>query len=153
VENLESNNINQLWIKNIYENIKKLEELFRRSSEGCSSLIEYLMIPISIREREISEAMYKNLKLIRTEMKLLVADCCLHLQDNKYNKYLEKIDALKKIINNKAIFITESYSARLNMIIGSQVTQYFQETLDFFFNLRVEIMRDIKSLLYAENQY
>lgn len=150
MENLESNNVNQLWVRNIYENIKRLEELFRRANEGCSSLIDYMSIPYNLRDREITEAMYKNLKLIRTEMKLLVADCCLHLESTKYESYLNKINSLKTIINNRQIFIQESYSARLNQVINSQVTPYFQETLDFFFNLRVEIMKDIKSLLYAE---
>lgn len=147
----ESTNINSKWLENIYENIKNLEALERVAREGCASLIDYLKIPYDMRPIEIGEAMYKTLKFMVTELGLLIDDLKPILQD-KCDKYKEKLDGLKSILNKRNRFIIDITSARNNRAVSVKPTPYFYETLDIITEIKVEIISEpeVSGILYVK---
>ncbi len=66
----EATNISDLWLKNIFENVKNLESMERLAREGCVSLLEFAQMD----SRMLPEIQYKNLKMMISEIELLLSE-------------------------------------------------------------------------------
>jgi hypothetical protein len=146
---VESDNINSIWLKNVFESLKNLEIMQRNAREGCSSLFEYLQIPMEHRNAILADAQYKNLKFMVTEFSLLLSKLAPILEPDD----VEKLDGINqrflKIIDHKNIFIKE---LRRNNFPYSQTTPAFDETLNLISLQVSKIIMKIEHLLYIKNE-
>jgi hypothetical protein len=146
-DEVKSANINGLWLQNIYENLKKLEENMRLAREGCNSVLEYLQL-YNIPRSSLNDIRYKNLRLIITELSLLVTDLLPVIK--KSDEYYESIKQLDQLIDNKNLFIKETSNLD-GELKSSIVTPFFKATLDQADNIRRKIIIDIGNILYMDN--
>jgi len=144
IDNLETANINTLWMQNIYENIKNIEDLLRIAKEGVPNLVDFLQIPINQRDIQINEARYKATRLIITEMELLLSDSSPILKDDKYETFMKRLGSISKAIRNKGLFIKTKHSASTNTITGSSTSRLLEDTIDFLAYLRTKIILELK---------
>lgn len=144
---INSANINERWLQNIYENIKKLEDYERLVREGCASLLDYLQIPLAQRPLIIGLTQFKNLKFFLTEFRLLLADLTPILDSGKANEYENAISTIDKALEAKGLFLKNNYNANLQLI-ETKPTEFFYTTIDTLHKLKVDLFKDIKHILY-----
>lgn len=152
----QTSNINEKWLENIYENIKKTEELERLVREGCSSLLDYMNIPVSMRPVIVGTTQFKNLRFLITEFKLLLADVSpvLYNETTKEDgtaKFREFLDNVTKALENKSLFIKSSYDIN-GKLINTHITPFFNQTIEAFYSFKLELFKEIKHILYIENR-
>lgn len=151
VNNLQSGNINAIWLQNIYENIKNLEMLERLAREGCNSLLDYLQMPFEQRDLIIGDLQYKNLRFIITEIYLLLSDLTPVLKDIELNNFYKALDKMKTIIEDRTLFLDEPRLANKRLKY-SHPTEFFYLTLDFLHQLKINIIRSISHILYIKEE-
>jgi hypothetical protein len=143
---ISSANINTLWLKNIYENLKKLEENMRLAREGCNSVMDFVRVyGLGL---SINEIKYQNLRLVITELSLLITDLLPVLKEKALN-YEISIKELDKTIQLKNLFIKESRNID-GTLKESTVTPFFRATLEHSESLRRRIILDIAPILYLD---
>lgn len=147
-----STNINSLWLENIYENLKNLEQLERLAREGCSSLFDYFQTSETQRRIVFADLQYKNLRFIVTEINLLLTDLTPVIEKNKLEYFRIAIRKVEEAINERKLFINEKFSATRNGIISSNVTNFFHETLNYLTEMRIKIIKEIAPILYVQDE-
>lgn len=148
----ESSNINAQWLKNIFENLKNLESLERTAREGCITLLDYLNIPMSEWKIKEGDSMYKNLKFMLTEIKLLITDLTPVLDKEVLESFNTKVESLDRLLKIDKLFVNRVFSLNGSSIIATKVTPYFYETLDAVSILKREIISKIAHILYMKNE-
>lgn len=142
-----TSNINEKWLNNIYENIKKLEEYERLVREGCSSLLDFLQIPIKQREIVLGLTQFKNLRFFVTEFRLLLGDLTPVLEEDKAKEFKKVIDKVDTALNNEGLFIEKVRNAD-RQIIEVKTTKFFHVTINSLHNFKVDLFKQIKHILY-----
>lgn len=147
----ESTNINSKWLENIYENIKNLENLERSAYEGCVSLLDYLQIPPETRHVIVGDAQYKNLKFMVTEIHLLLGDLTPVMKKERLKSFREQIEMIQNVISERYLFVKEPKNQD-RTIKYSQVTPFFEKSLKFLSEIKIEIIKEISDILYVRAQ-
>lgn len=147
-----SGNINDKWLLNVYENIKRLEEFERMIREGCSSILDFLQIPLHKRAVVIGSAQYKNLRFFITEFRLLMADLTPILDKDRVAVFEKTISHIEKALDSDRLFVKSIYDLNHN-VIETKPTPFFYETLNILHNLKIELFKDIKDILYIKSSY
>lgn len=142
----DSANINERWIMNIFENLKKAEDFERYAREGCKDIIEFVQIPFSQRNIVIGEIQYKNLKLMLNEMLLVLPDIKPVIEDTSELK--TKLDNIANDIENKQRYI--EYVSDVNGIKDSKMTSLFYKTLNLLSFMRESIIYQLRHILYIK---
>lgn len=138
-------NINEKWLDNIYENIKNLENYERLVREGCTSLLDFVNMPLKNRPVVIGLTQFKNLRFLITEFKLLLGDLTPVLDSSDYyDEILKKID---KCLIYEKLFINSEININKE-IVNIKPTPFFYETLDIIHDLKRELFKKIKHILY-----
>lgn len=148
----EATNINSLWLMNVFENLKNLERMQRLAKEGCSSVMEYLSLPIAEKELIIADVQYKNLRFIVGEIDLLLTDLTPVIEEKKIEKFRENLSKVVQIMNNRKLFVHEPYSQSKKQIITRNLRPLFYDTLQYLTQLKVEIIKEISHILYVKGQ-
>lgn len=144
---VQTSNINDKWLDNVYENIKKIEEYQRLAREGCGSLLEYLQFSQKQREIVMGQLQYKNFKFILTEFVLLLADLTPIMEDAKEKTFQDTIDKINAISTNENLFLENRYDVNKNLV-RSVPTPFFYSTLDVLHKLKIDLFKEIKHVLY-----
>lgn len=148
----ESDNINTLWLKNIFDNLKNIENISRLAKEGCTSIVEYAEIPLNNRAYFIGDTQYKNLRFLVTELSLLLDDLEVPIENkDELHKYKKSLDKISNIITNRKLFLKEPRDKDGN-IISSTPNQFFYDTLDILQHLKVNIYNNISHILYIRKK-
>lgn len=150
-ERLQSGNINALWIDNIYQNLKNLENMERLANEGCLSILEYASIPIGQNKIVLGDLQYKNLRMMVSEFDLLITDLTPVIEEKDITLFINEINNIKKVINNRKLFVKESTSHR-NIMMSSEITPFFNETLIYLRDLKRKLIKQIEGLLYIKQE-
>lgn len=150
IENIQSSNINEKWLDNIYENIKKIEEYERLVREGCASLLDYVQIPLKSRPVVVGLTQFKTLRFLLTEFTLLLADLTPVLED-KSKIYQKTIDTIDEVILNEKYFIQKRYDVNKNLT-SVELTKLFYETVKTIHILKRDLFKEIKHILYIPSQ-
>jgi hypothetical protein len=150
-------NINIRWLENIYENLKNLEGMERVTREGCSSLIEFLQIPQEHQGFVIPIAQYKSLRIMATEIKLLLDDLTPVMDVEKLKDYRRQINNIMGfnengdcILDNQDMFIREV--RKNNQVSYYEITPFFNKTLNFISAIKAGIIKDIGHILYIKEE-
>lgn len=141
-------NINEKWLNNIYENIKNLEDYERLVREGCKSLLDFMNIPERNRPIVIGLTQFKNLKFLVTEFTLLLADLEPVLKTSE--KYDKVLDNIEQALPYERLFIRTKTNVN-NEITEVEVTGFFNQTLKTLHNLKRELFKEIKHILYINS--
>jgi hypothetical protein len=147
----QSANINEKWLTNIYENIKKLEDYERLVREGCSSLLDFVQIPLSNRSSIVGQTQFKNLRFLITEFKLLLADLTPILEEDKVKEFDRFLNNIDKAISHEKLFLNSSYDVN-RTLIETKPTEFFYQTIETIHKLKVDLFRQIKGILYIKSQ-
>lgn len=140
-------NINEKWLGNIYENIKKLEEYERLVREGCSSVLEFAQIPTKARPVMIGLTQFKTLRFFITEFKLLLADLTPILEPEDAKAFDNVLSNIDKALPNEKLFLINYYDINRNLVSTSP-TDFFYITLDTLHKIKVDLFKKIKHILY-----
>lgn len=146
-ENIQSANINSLWLNNIYENIKNIETYAKFAYNGCKDVMEYLQIPLEIRQKTIADVQYKNLSLMVNELKIVIPDTVPVIGEEKAKEFLNKLNIYSQTLKKRELFIQKVNDAE-NNIKYNNVTELFEKTLDDASYLRIELILLLKNILY-----
>lgn len=147
-----SSNINAIWMQNVYENLKNLENMERLAREGCISILEYVQIPFETRPLIIADIQYKNLRLMVSEIHLLLTDLTPMVEEDKLIEFRKEIENMDRIINLRKLFVKERISQSRGLITATEVTPFFRETLKFISLIRISIVNEIAPLLYLKEE-
>ena len=147
---LNSANINEKWLVNIYENIKKLEDYERLVREGCSSLLDYVKIPLNNRSSVIGLTQFKNLRFMITEFKLLLADLTPILEQDKAKAFDSFLNNLENALKCEKLFLIYSFDVN-GKIIETRTTEFFSVTIEALHKLKVDLFKQIKNILYINS--
>lgn len=147
-----SANINEKWLINIYENIKKLEDYERLVREGCSSLLDYVQIPLANRSSIIGLTQFKNLRFMITEFKLLLADLTPILDQKKASEFDDFLNQLEKSLRYEKLFLSSSYDVN-RRLTETKTTEFFNLTIETLHKLKVDLFKQIKNILYINSNY
>lgn len=145
---LESDNINSIWLKNVYESLKNLEIMERNAREGCASLFDYLQIPLDYRVKEFAEIQYKNLRFMVTEFALLITKLSPLIEDDELKKLREINKRLTRIINNRSLFLRDIKKG--GGIIHTTLTITFDNTLELLSSQVSDIIKKMEHILYIK---
>lgn len=140
-------NINDKWLDNVYENIKALEEYERLIREGCKSLLDFLNIPYKNRPVIIGDTQFKNIKFFLTEFKLLLGDLSPILGEDDEKSFYNIINKIDDALKRQDLFITNKYDLN-NNLIEVVPTKFFWETVEALHRTKVDLFRKIKHILY-----
>lgn len=138
-------NINEKWLMNIYENIKNLEDYERLVREGCKSLLDFMNIPERNRPIVIGLTQFKNLKFIITEFQLLLGDLTPVLKSSE--KYDKVLDNIERALQTERLFIRTRTNVN-NEVIEVVPTEFFYQTLKTLHDLKRDLFKEIKHILY-----
>ena len=145
---VQSANINEKWLNNIYENIKNLEDYERLVREGCASLLDFMNIPQRDRKIVIGLTKFKNLSFLVTEFKLLLADLTPVIKNSKeYDEILDNIDNALRV---EKLFIKTTTNVH-NQVVEVKTTDFFNATLTALHNLKRDLFKEIKGILYIQS--
>lgn len=151
-DNIQSANINALWLQNIYENLRNLQAYERLAREGCMSIIEYIQVPWEKKQIYLNDVQFKNLKFIGTEMQILLVDLTPIMDAKDLDKFQKQLDNMNKVINLRKLFIKEFFSGIKKEVTKSEMTPFFYETLNLFIKLRSDIINSISHVLYVKQE-
>lgn len=146
-------NINMLWLQNIFENLKNLEYMERIAREGTDSLIDYIKVPEQDRSRYFAAIQYKNLKMMISEMFLLLADLQPVITSQFYKEIKESLDKLQESITEERKFIKSYFSQVSKSVYKAELTTNFDVMLKIVSSMRSRIIKEISHLLFVEAPY
>lgn len=151
-QEFETTNISDLWLRNIFENVKNLENMERLAREGCSSILEFAQMSRQDQIFMISEIQYKNLKMMTSEIILLLSDISSIIDNKKYKKYKKTIEKIDSVIHNRKLFILESWNRTRSphRLISKSLTKHFNKFLEFISSLKIEIIEEISPMLFVK---
>lgn len=149
-EYTQSANINEKWLENIYENIKKLEEHERLAREGCINLFEYVQMTHQQREINMGDVQYKNLRFFITEFNLLLSDLTPILDDEKTDYFRLTLNRVEDMMENKNAYVKYLYNSS-RKLIKTKATNSIEITLRLLSSLKVELFKEIKNILYIKS--
>jgi hypothetical protein len=137
-------------LDNVYDNIKLIENYERNAREGCVNLLDYLRIPPTQRSVILGDIMYKNLKFLITEFKLLFTDLAPIINQTKLERFNNYLNEVEKNINNRKLFLQEVYDTN-RRLKDIKVKPFYYSTLEVLSQLKIELFIEIKGILYVSS--
>lgn len=143
---LQSGNINSIWLKSIGDDLKLIGDYIGYAYEGCNTLPEYILMVTQGVQHSIPDLRYKNLKLIISRFSILVPRLGPIIGD-KVNLYLNSLSFLQKDVHQRKLFIAETHSS-VTKHTTQTVTPFFNATLEQLEELHRKLIMDVAHLLY-----
>lgn len=150
--NFGSLNKNDVWLDNILENIKNLEIMLRNANEGCQNISEYAAIPFEMRQAIITDNQYKNLRLMLNEIKLLLTDCEVIIGTEKADQYFAQLKQILGNINERRLFVKETYSMTKGAITSAKMTELFYAAVGYVEDIRRNLIRDLSPIFFPKRE-
>jgi hypothetical protein len=153
INEIKSANFNERWLQNIYENIKKLEENERLARMGCNSIWDYgfyAQYSYEMRKILLADIKFENLKFMNNELNLMLEDLVPVIPQEQIMIFEKVLNSLKSILKDRKRFIKEKRNKE-NKIIFSETTELYEDTLFVLIELKKDIFKSIKNLLYVES--
>jgi len=142
-------NINDLWMKNIFENLEKAESYERIARQGCETPEQYMMLPPDSREYFILQNQFKHLSFLHSELLLCLTDSRPVLEAKQILKHENELKHLENSIRIEKYFIKIMTDAS-NKIIRTYLTDHFYKTLEFLSQVRQDIISTLSPLLFVK---
>jgi hypothetical protein len=147
--NVDTSNINFKWLDNIYGQLKNIQDMENLAKDGCSSLAEYLQIPMEMQRVVIPDAQYKNLRFIVLEMNSLIINLSPVLKD-KTEEYRNKLKPILINIDHRELFLKNIKSN--NQVMCIEVLPLFNMTVSYLSEIKLQLIQEIGHILYLPNE-
>lgn len=144
---LNTGNINDKWLLNIYENIKKIEEYERLARNGCESIYEFANMSLNRRKIELPETQFKNIKMMVTEFILLVGDLS-RMPEATAKQFLDPIKKIDKALNEREHLFIDRVMNVHREVIEVRLLDKFMQSIEILFDIKVKLFRENKDILY-----
>lgn len=152
----ETTNISTLWNKNIFENVKNLEEMERLAREGCQSILQFIQMDPNTIHLILPEIQYKNLKMMVSEIGLLLSDLSPVVDETFYKEIELELAKYKIQILTKKFFIVDIKEqlkvTKKPKILNKYLTNEFYNLLEKVSDLKVKIIKKIAPILFVEKK-
>lgn len=154
-ENFESTNIHLDWLRNIYGQLRMLQDFERIAREGCRSLMEYIQIPFEYQRVVIPDAQYKNMRFFAMELDILISNLSSAFKDeikkgDKVKEYKERLNPVLNNIDKRNLFLREKKVN--NQMVGIDVLPLLDTTIRFLIKIKSDIILDIGHILYLPEE-
>lgn len=147
-------NINNLWLNNIFENIKNIEIYERMARNGCKDLIEFIQCPPELRDEEMSEVQFQNLLHYGNEILVMLPDFASHIDEELGNQYINRVKIIiEDMRTHKGKYIRKIISDPQRRTIKVKPTENFYITLDIFYSMRRQLILKIEPFLFTQEQF
>jgi len=146
INKLQEVNITDLWNKNLYESLQKLQDFERIIRDGGTSITEYLQVS----QDRIPEIQFQHLRMMISEMGILLANAKARINKLFFLKAKVQLKQMKSIIDltPQEIFIP---------ILNQQnhtTTYYLSDTFYTFVSIltqmRGEIVTELSDILFGK---
>jgi len=141
-------NITSLWNKNLFESLQRLQDFERICRDGAVSITEYL----NIDHQRMSEIQFQYLKMIITELGILLANAKVRISKPFFLKAKLQLKQMKNQVdlNPQSIFIPSINQQ------NHTTTYYLSETFYTFLalstQLREGIVAELGDILYGKGE-
>jgi len=146
INKLQEVNITDLWNKNLYESLQKLQDFERIIRDGSTSITEYLQIS----QDRVSEIQFQHLRMMISEMGILIVNAKARINKTFFLKAKVHLKQMKRTIDltPQEIFIP---------IINQQshtTTYYLSDTFYNFITIltqmREEVVTELSDILFGK---
>ena len=132
---LQEVNITDLWNKNLYKSLEKLQDFERIIRDGGVSITEYLQLPSD----RIPEIQFQHLRMMVSEIGILLANARARISKEFFLKAKVQLNQIKKVID---LYPQEIFIPVLNQ--QSHTTNYYlSDTFYSFVNTLTQIREGI----------
>lgn len=150
MDNLENNqavtNIDNLWLRNIFDQMILIKESIALSRNGFRDIPEMLTVPEAI----LFEIQLRNLRLITTTFSSLLDDVVSEIDDKYYKDTKKLLETINKGLNsNQNIF----YNLIINDMTKSRIkvpTNKFFQAVDLVDQSRAKLVIELRTILYLQ---
>lgn len=146
-EEYQTSNINEAWLKNIFEQLKATQTMERLANEGCNELMEYMQIPFDMRKVILPDVQYKNIKFLALELKLLINNLTPIL-NGKEDSFRKMLKPILENIDKRNLFLKEK--SHNGQLIYIEVLPLLMSTLRLLGEIKSGIIKDIAPILYIK---
>jgi hypothetical protein len=143
---LQEVNITDLWNKNLYASLEKLQDFERIIRDGSVSISEYLQIP----QDRVPEIQYQHLRMMISEMGILLANAKARISKIFFLKAKVYLKQMKKTIdlNPQEIFIP--ILNQQNHTTNFYLSETFYTFLHILSQMREEIVTELSDILFGK---
>lgn len=139
-------NITDLWNKNLYESLQKLQDFERIIRDGGTSITEYLQIP----QDRIPEIQFQHLRMMISEMGILLANSKARIKKTFFLKAKVQLKQMKKTtdLNPQEIFIP--ILNQQNHSTNYYLSDTFYNFVSILTQMREEIVTELSDILFGK---
>jgi hypothetical protein len=148
-DTFETTNIHLDWLKNIYQELRLIQDMERIAREGCRDLMSYFEVPIEMQRIIMPDAQYKNIRFMVLELDILISNLAPVLKD-KETEYKKRLEPVLKTINNRTLFLKEK--KQNNQLVGIDVLPMMNTTIDYLSSIKSSLIKDIGHVLYLPEE-
>lgn len=139
-------NITDLWHRNLYASLSTLQDLEKNCRDGAQRLVDFLNIPVE----KMPEIQFQNLKMMVTEMGILLANSRKKI-DRKF--YINSTIALKSIkekidLHPEAIHI--SFVDQSTKTVAFKLSPEYYIILNKMTLMRENIVSELADVLFGK---
>lgn len=148
-DEVSTSNINFKWLDLIYQQLENIQSMERMASEGCTNLVEYVEMPLDMRQIIIADARYKNLRFMANELRLLI-DNLKPVLNGKRDEYFARLLPVLQNIDKRHLFLRE---VRKNNQVGYlEVLDMMGRTHEYLSMIKADLINEIGDVLFIKNE-
>lgn len=140
-------NITELWHKNLFSSLMKIQEYERMSRDGANSIESYF----NVRPSDVPMIQFNYLKQIATEMDILLVNANKKVKEKFFKDAQSKIKTAEQIIDN---YPQKIIGFKVDQVTGAKryfVTPLFWKILTELKDIRQELVIELTDILYGSN--
>ena len=146
--NYQEVNITDVWHKNLFESIQRLQDFERICRDGAVSITEYL----NLTPQRMPEIQFQYLRMMVSEMGILLGNARARISKDFFLKAKVRLKQMKGTIdmNPQSIFIpsVNQQSHQTNY----HLSEVFYEFLSHITQLREGIVTELGDILYGKSE-
>jgi hypothetical protein len=139
-------NITDLWNKNLYESLQKLQDFERIIRDGSTSISEYLQISPD----RIPEIQFQHLRMMVSEMGILLANSKARIQKSFSLKAKVQLKQIKKTLDLSPQDIFIPTLNQQNHTTTYYLSETFYNFIAILTQMREEIVMELADILFGK---
>lgn len=147
-DTFEEFNITNSWLKNIFESLKRFEELEKICRDGGDNIIEYLNLDPS----RLPNIQFQHLRMMITEADILLNNVRPRIRKEFFQQSKIKIREIKEIVDVNSNAVLKFHSDQRNHTEWYNLTNLFYVIIDELSEIRAMIVLELsrQGILFAK---
>jgi len=142
---LQEVNITDLWNKNLFESIQKLQDFERICRDGAVSIVEYLQIP----PERMTNIQFQYLRMMVSEMGILLANARARLGREFYIRSRLQLKQIKEKLDLDSGDIFVSSYNQQNHTTQFYLSELYYKYLHLVTTMREGIITELQDILFG----